>query len=499
MSTLADSFLDDLDDLENEDDMEADHAAGSSGQSGREGFGSDDDDEDEDEDAEIGATDETDIDRKLVHLVKSKVASTVGQLRKSAAFQKLKADILAEQASPDSEEKSNYDLILASNKTIHDIDGEIAETHRFIAETYGKKFPELESLIPNKIDFARTVSRIGNEVDMTLIELADILSPATVMVVSVTGSTTSGKPLSDRELTDCLSACEEVIRLDADKAEILAFVESQMKHLAPNLCALIGSRIAAQLVGLAGGVVALSKIPACNIQVLGQEKRHLAGYSAVAALPHTGILYYCDLIQSCPPFLRRKALKFISAKVALMARVDSYKNSSRKSAASEGIQTRLDMEEKIDKMQEAPKARTKKALPIPEEKKKSRRGGKRVRKMKERYAVTELRQQQNKMNFKVDEGEYGDSAMGVDVGLVGRKDSGKIRGPVLKESQLGKRQKKAITASSGQTNGLSSSLVFTPVQGMELVNPNAAAERVKAANNKWFNAYSGFMSAAPPK
>ena len=53
------------------------------------------------------------------------------------------------------------------------------------------------------------------------------------------------------------------------------------------------------------------------------------------------------------------------------------------------------------------------------------------------------------------------------------------------------------SASGGHTNGLSSSLVFTPVQGLELVNPNAAAERVKAANNKWFNANSGFMSAAP--
>jgi hypothetical protein len=32
---------------------------------------------------------------------------------------------------------------------------------------------------------------------------------------------------------------------------------------------------------------------------------------------------------------------------------------------------------------------------------------------------------------------------------------------------------------------------------MELVNPNAAAERVRAANNKWFNSQSGFLSAAP--
>jgi snoRNA binding domain, fibrillarin len=30
---------------------------------------------------------------------------------------------------------------------------------------------------------------------------------------------------------------------------------------------IVGARVAAQLVGLAGGLIALSKIPACNIQV----------------------------------------------------------------------------------------------------------------------------------------------------------------------------------------------------------------------------------------
>jgi U4/U6 small nuclear ribonucleoprotein PRP31 len=68
----------------------------------------------------------------------------------------------------------------------------------------------------------------------------------------------------------------------------------------------------------------------------------------------------------------------------------------------------------------------------------------------------------------------------------------------MKESKLkNKVQKKAVSVGAGATSGLSSSLVFTPVQGLELVNPNAAAERVKAANNKWFNTQSGFLSAAP--
>lgn len=37
-----------------------------------------------------------------------------------------------------------------------------------------------------------------------------------------------------------------------------------------------------------------------------------------------------------------------------------------------------------------------------------------------------------------------------------------------------------------QTSGLASSLSFTPVQGIELIDPTAAAERVKKANEKYF-------------
>ena len=51
-----------------------------------------------------------------------------------------------------------YELILVCNKIVHNIDDEIAETHRFVVEIYSKKFPELESLVPNKLDYIRTVS-----------------------------------------------------------------------------------------------------------------------------------------------------------------------------------------------------------------------------------------------------------------------------------------------------------------------------------------------------
>ena len=51
--------------------------------------------------------------------------------------------------------------------------------------------------------------------------------------------------------------------------QILTFVERRMTQIAPNVCALVGSKISSQLMGLAGGLVALSRIPANHIQVGG--------------------------------------------------------------------------------------------------------------------------------------------------------------------------------------------------------------------------------------
>jgi len=47
------------------------------------------------------------------------------------------------------------------------------------------------------------------------------------------------------------------------------------------------------------------------------------------------------------------------------------------------------------------------------------------------------------------------------------------------------------------TSGLASSMVFTPIQGLELVNPDANKNRVREANLKWFSDNSGFQSALP--
>lgn len=51
-------------------------------------------------------------------------------------------------------------------------------------------------------------------------DLTDLLPTATVMVVSVTGSSTSGKPLTEDALREVLAGCEEMMRLCEDRNKV---------------------------------------------------------------------------------------------------------------------------------------------------------------------------------------------------------------------------------------------------------------------------------------
>lgn len=52
--------------------------------------------------------------------------------------------------------------------------------------------------------------------------------------------------------------------------------------------------------GAAGGLTKLLKMPACNLLVLGAKKTTLSGFSQVSSLPHTGFIYYADIVQEAP-------------------------------------------------------------------------------------------------------------------------------------------------------------------------------------------------------
>lgn len=69
-----------------------------------------------------------------------------------------------------------------------------ATIHRFTVTKYSKRFPELESLVVEHLEYMRTVRELGNNLDRAKNNetLQQFLTQATIMVVTVTASTTQG-------------------------------------------------------------------------------------------------------------------------------------------------------------------------------------------------------------------------------------------------------------------------------------------------------------------
>lgn len=403
------------------------------------------------------------------------------------------------------ESDPEYQLIVEANNLAVDIDNEIGVIHRFVRDKYSKRFPELESLVVGPLEYVMTVKELGNDLDRAKNNeaLQQILTQATIMVVSVTASTTQGHLLTDQEKDDICEACDMAIELNNYKQKIYEYVESRMAFIAPNLSIIVGASTAAKIMGVAGGLTKLSKMPASSILVLGSQKKTLSGFSQVAMLPHTGFIYYSEIVQDTPPDLRRKAARLVAAKSTLAARVDACHISPD---GHIGKAFREEIEKKLDKLTEPPPVKFVKPLPKPIDAGRKKRGGKRVRKMKERYAMTEFRKQANRLNFADIEDDAYQEDLGYTRGTIGKTGTGRIRLPQVDEKtkvRISKTLQKNLqkqqqvwggsTTVKKQVSGTASSVAFTPLQGLEIVNPQAAEKKINEANAKYFSNTSGFI------
>ncbi|KAL9295657.1 putative U4/U6 small nuclear ribonucleoprotein Prp31 [Arabidopsis thaliana] len=436
MATLEDSFLADLDELsENEAELDENH-----GDVGKE-------EEDVDMDmADLETLNYDDLD-------------SVSKLQKTQRYDDIMHKV--EEALGKDSDDHEYKLIVDCNKLSVDIEDEIVIVHNFIKEKYKLRFQELESLVHHPIDYACVVKKIGNETDLTLVDFAGLdLTPAIIMAIS----------------QKVLEACDRDLDLDSARKKVLEFVESKMGSIAPNLSAIVGSAVAAKLMGTAGGLSALAKMPACNVQVLGHKRKNLVGFSSATSQSRVGYLEQTEIFQSTPPGLEARAGRLVAAKSTLAARVDATREDP---LGISGKAFREEIRKKIDKWQEPPPARQPKPLPVPHSEPKKRRGGRRLRKLKARYQVTDMRKLANRTAFGTPEESSLGDGLGEGYGMLGQAGSKRLRVSSVQSklkinAKVAKKLKERQYAGGATTSGLTSSLAFTSMQGIELCNPQQA-------------------------
>lgn len=237
----------------------------------------------------------------------SKSVKTIAKLRDSEEFRNTLQQMdhfLENPRSRDTvlgpvEEDPEYKLIVSANNLTVEIDNETNIINKYCRDNYSKRFPELDSLVPNALEYIQTVQALGNNLDSNKIDNLDFLPPATRMVVSVTAATTQGEEIGEEELSNINEACQMNMDLVNAKMKIFQYVESRMSFIAPNISIVVGASTAAKLMGTAGGLTNLSKMPSCNVLLLGSQKKTLSGFSIASAqvMPHTGFIYYSETVQ----------------------------------------------------------------------------------------------------------------------------------------------------------------------------------------------------------
>lgn len=418
---------------------------------------------------------------------------------------------------------------------------ELVRLHKVLRDHYSARFPRLDDLVSNPIDYAKTVAILQNGPldnikgramsmeNMVGASLETVLGRALLMAVNIEGVRTKTQPLSETQLKMVLDTCEKILQLDRQRTALTESIQSRMNQIAPNLAVLVGPETAAQFLNQTGGLRELAKIPACNLAAQGSKKAEGLGFATNTSLRSQGFLYHSPMIQEIPNDLKRQAIRIVSAKMVLATRAD-VSNFSPDGSLGEDLKQQCF--HRLEKLTEPPPNANTKALPTPDDKPSRKRGGRRARKAKEAVATTELRKAQNRVAFGKEEAEvgYGTGEGTVGLGMLGQQDGGRIRATQIDNRTRAKLSKSnkgwgtstpaSGTASSlrafssgggsgtasvlhakglrtsgigtslgGGSGGTASTIAFTPAQGLELVDPkvqNELSRKRKAEEDRWF-------------
>ena len=153
---------------------------------------------------------------------------------------------------------------------------------------------------------------------------------------------------------------------------------------------------------------------------MGRHELNLEGFSTMNKFNNgflTELKEYRDAVDS----MKIKVLRRYANKTALAARKDAFINLNRKNEGANskfekeekyGNELKQSIEEKIEKIKNDVQPILKKPLPRPDDKPSRKRGGKRVRGIKKKFELTEVRKLRNRMKFGEPEAEYRDTGIG---------------------------------------------------------------------------------------
>lgn len=323
-------------------------------------------------------------------------------------------------------------MLETGNKLLDDAHETSQQLYTFITLNYRSVWPDLESLIRNPVSYAHVICIAGEDISTLLSrkdQLTEFLRNDEVLALSISASAMTRDSqsvidkLGDKRYHLVMEAAEIVVEIESQVEKIGNYLSKRAYSLAPNVAAIVGPTTCAQLLATLG-LEGLCKTPACNYASYGANNSKIVPGNG-SSIRSKGYIYHCPLVQMVSDDHRKQAMRQVSAKVALASRIDYSNRNEPEKNNRYGVKWHDEIEKKLKKLQGPPETQRVKPLPKPVDKKSTKRGGRRIRKQKERSQMSEIEKAQNRMAF----GEKEETRMNtfgeeIGLGMVGKLSNG---------------------------------------------------------------------------
>lgn len=214
-------------------------------------------------------------------------------------------------------------MVIQAISLHEDLDKEINNYMMRLREWYGYHFPELARAVADNITYTRLVKAIGHRRNAATAELTELVDEDVVREIIAAAEISIGTEISEVDEGFIAALADQIIELDAYRAQLEEYLKNRMAAVAPNLSALVGEVIAAKLIAKAGSLVNLAKMSGSTIQIIGAEKALFKAMRARKNTPKYGIIYQTKLVSGANGRAKARIARALAAKAALCVRFDA--------------------------------------------------------------------------------------------------------------------------------------------------------------------------------
>jgi nucleolar protein 56 len=216
-------------------------------------------------------------------------------------------------------------LAVQAIRATDDIDKTINLYVARLREWYSIHFPELDELVKEHPEYAKLVYELGDRSNYTVENLSKLgYSEEKARKLAEAAKNSIGADLSDFDMNYIKILAGIILDLYKLRSTLDEYIDAVMKEVAPNISALVGPKLGARLLSLAGGLEKLAVLPASTIQVLGAEKALFRALRTGGKPPKHGVIFQHPYIHKSPRWQRGKIARALAAKLSIAAKIDYF-------------------------------------------------------------------------------------------------------------------------------------------------------------------------------